>query len=264
MSWKKILNFVYALFVMLCLVPMPALSQTSEPQATPYRPTVSNPAHLPVPGYLEVEMGWQSLKVKSNDDLRHSVPYLLKFAFSDQVGMLIGGDAVIVSDPNRGATTAGFGDLTPVLKFKMPLPQSTASAIGMEAGVKIPSAPGTVGTQRTDYLVNGIYSLGIDPVGIDLNLGYTWVGERLQNIGNDQISWAASVSYSLTSDWGVAGEFAGSVRSGVKPFTQFLLSTSYFVLPRLVADTGMAFGLNGASQEWTAFAGMTLLVGKIL
>ncbi len=234
-----------------------------EPTATPYRPTLSNPAQLSAPGYLEMEMGWQSLKEKSTDDYRHTVPYLFKLAFSDYVGLLVGGDALIINDFDQGSTLAGFGDLTPLLKLNMPLPSNHTSALGLEMGAKIPTAPQTVGSQQADYLVTGIYSIGIGSLGIDFNLGYTRLGGAPRGEGKNQLFWAASSAFGLTNQLSVAGELAGTVRRGVKPFTQFLTSTSYFFTPRLVGDTGIAFGLNGASQEWTLFAGITILLGKV-
>jgi len=234
-----------------------------EPGATPYRPTLSNPAQLSAPGYVEMEMGWQSLKEKSTDDYRHSIPYLFKLAFSDNIGLLIGGDTLIVNDFDQGSTLSGFGDLTPLLKLNVPLPSHPASALGLEIGTKLPTAPQTIGSQQTDYLVTGIYSRGIGALGMDLNLGYTRLGGAPGEEGKNQLFWAASTAYGLTERWSVAGELAGTVRQGVKPFTQFLTSTSYFFTPRLVGDMGAAFGLNGGSQEWTMFAGMTILLGKV-
>ncbi len=242
-------------------IPKSCLGQ--EPQATPYRPTLSNPAQLPVPGYVEMEMGWQSLKEKATDDYLHSVPYLFKLAFSDYIGLLIGGEALIVKDFDQGSTLAGIGDLTPLLKFKVPSSPQSASAFGLEVGARIPTAPETLSRQQTDYLVTGIYSSGIGALGIDLNLGYTRLGGAPGGGGKNQLFWAASTAYGLTEQWSVAGELAGTVRRDVKPFTQLLTSTSYFFSPRFVGDTGIAFGLNGASQEWTLFAGMTILLGKV-
>ena len=255
----------YLLFGMIILGSLlgPPYAQPIEPSATPYRPTLSNPAQLSAPGYLEMEMGWQSLKEKSADDYRHTVPYLFKLAFSENIGLLIGGDALIVNDFDHGSTLTGFGDLTPLLKLNMPLPSYPTSAWGLEMGAKLPTAPQTIGSQQTDYLVTGIYSIGMGAVGIDFNLGYTRLGGAPGGEGKNQLFWAASTAYGLTKRWSVAGELAGTVRHNIKPFTQFLTSTSYFFTPRLVGDTGIAFGLNGASQEWTLFAGMTILLGKV-
>ena len=234
-----------------------------ELNATPYRPTLSNPAQLSVPGYVEMEMGWQSLKEKATDDYRHSVPYLFKLAFSDYIGLLIGGDTLIVNDFDQGSTLAGFGDVTPLLKFNIPLPHVSTSALGLEMGAKLPTAPRTIGSKHTDFLVTGIYSVGVGSLGFDINLGYTRLGGASGGEGKNQLFWALSTAYGLTTRWSVSGELAGTTRHGIKPFTQFLGSTSYFFTPRIVGDTGMAFGLNGASQEWTIFAGMTVLLGKV-
>jgi len=244
------------------LVPKFCLGQ--ELSATPYRPTLSNPSQLSAPGYIEMEMGWQSLKQKATDDYQHTIPYLFKLAFSDTIGLLIGGDALIVNDFEQGSTLAGIGDLTPLLKINVPLPSHPTSGFGLEMGAKLPTAPQTIGSQQTDYLVTGIYSAGIGPLGIDLNLGYTRLGGAPEGEGKNQLFWAASTAYGLTKRWSIAGELAGTVRRDVKPFTQILTSTSYFFTPRIVGDTGVSFGLNGASQEWTLFAGMTILLGKVL
>ncbi len=239
------------------------MTQAEEPQATPYRPTISNPAQLPVPGYLEMELGWQSLRKKEAEEHRHSVPYLFKFAFTDRIGVLVGTEVVVINAPEGQSSSAGFGDLTPLLKLRFPLGFKAAGAFGIEAGVKIPTAPSTVGSQQTDYLFNGIYSVNVGIVSVDLNLGYTRLGGTPEGTGKDLVSWAASGSVTLMEGLSVAGEFAGSSRKTVKPFTQFLASTSYFLSPGIVADAGMAFGLNGASQEWTAFAGLTFITARL-
>lgn len=263
-TWLKLITvFLICGTVTLGEAVIPASCLGQEPSATPYRPTLSNPAQLSVPGYLEVETGWQSLKAKATDDYRHSVPYLFKMAFSDNIGLLIGSDALIVNDFDQGSTLAGFGDVTPLLKLNVPLPAYPASALGLEIGAKLPTAPQTVGSQQTDYLVTGIYSLGIGSLGIDLNLGYTRLGGAPGGEGKNQLFWAASTAYGLTKRWSVAGELAGTVKRDVKSFTQILASTNYFFSPRFVGDTGAAFGLNGSSQEWTLFAGMTILLGKV-
>jgi hypothetical protein len=240
---------------------IPESSQGQELSATPYRPTVSNPAQLPVPGYLELESGWQTIK-RGDERERHSVPYLLKLAFNDRVGLLVGGDAFISRVNSEEPTVTGFGDMSAFLKFQHPIRE--LGAVGLELGVKLPTAPSTVGTTKTDYIANIIYSGPIGPMMVDLNLLYARLGDTAGGIGRNQLGWVVTASKALSDTWGVAGEFAGFHREGVKPFSQFLVAANYAWTPRIVLDAGMAFGLTAASQDWTAFTGLTMLLGKIL
>lgn len=263
-GWRRWLSAGLSGFVLLVGGAIFSPAAAEELKATPYRPTVSNPAYLPVPQYLEIEMGWQSLKVKSEDRHRHSVPYLLKFGFTDRVGILVGGDAVVVEDPSGSPAQGGFGDVNGLLKLVQPLQTAMPSALGLEAGAKFPSAPTTVGTDRTDYLVNGIYSAAFGRFGLTLNLLYTRLGGAPTDEERDELGWVVTSSYGLTDRLSLAGEFFGSHREGVRPFLQYLTAASYFITPRIVGDAGMAFGLTGASQEWTAFAGVTVLTWKLM
>src|SRR5690349_875178 len=101
---------------------------SEEAHVTPYRPSVSNPAQLPTPGQLELELGGLASNIGAAQ--RDSLPYLLKFAFTDQWGVLLGGDAY-VSDEG----THGVGDTTVVLKRAFLVGEATA--FGMELSAKL-------------------------------------------------------------------------------------------------------------------------------
>src|SRR5215471_17063698 len=127
---------------------------SDEPTATPYRPTVSNPADLPVPHHFEWEAGGYS--EHDSGDARHfSVPYLLKYAFTENIGVLVGGESV-VSDRSGGDTTSGWGDTTVEVKLHHAL--SEATGIGLEAGAKLPTASQGLGSGHADFMLNGIVS----------------------------------------------------------------------------------------------------------
>ena len=65
----------------LLLTALSAQADEDKPAATPYRPSVSTPAQLSAPGWLEVEGGvWRQL---GNEARRDSVPWTAKLAFSD-------------------------------------------------------------------------------------------------------------------------------------------------------------------------------------
>ncbi|MGZ8176259.1 MULTISPECIES: hypothetical protein [Methylobacter] len=81
-----------------------------EPQVTPYRPTVSNPAVLPVPGMPEIELGGMH-SAGGSEQQRDSVPFLAKYAFNSDWGVMVGADlyarAISLED---GIEANGFGD----------------------------------------------------------------------------------------------------------------------------------------------------------
>ena len=97
------------LTLLLCSAIAPLASAGEQPAVTPYRPTVSNPAALSQPGWLELETDLSSSKATDNSS-RGNLPYLLKFAFTDNMGVLLGGDAFIEQADLAGEPLRGAGD----------------------------------------------------------------------------------------------------------------------------------------------------------
>jgi hypothetical protein len=85
---------------------------------TPYRPSVSTPAALSAPGWLEVEAGVQSSKAV-DPVRRESLPYTLKLALTPDWGVRIGGDALVHQREADGSVLRGGGDTTIVLKHRL-------------------------------------------------------------------------------------------------------------------------------------------------
>src|SRR5262249_54027041 len=85
---------VIALAVLLgaCASAQAQAVQDEEPSVVPYRPSVSTPAALSAPGYLEIEAG--GLQERGSGAARtDSVPYSLKLAFTPDWGVRVTGDA---------------------------------------------------------------------------------------------------------------------------------------------------------------------------
>ncbi len=233
-----------------------AADSGDELKATPYRPTVSNPADLPVPHHFEWEAG--GYEERDADDARHfSVPYLLKYAFTDDVGVLVGGESVI-ADRGRGDTTRGWGDTSVTMKFHHALSASTG--IGLEAGATLPTASHDLGSGHTDYTLNGIVSTEAVGCDVDVNVSYTRLGIADPGTSRDQVGWAVAASHDLAGKWGLAGELSGTGQRGAHGVAQFLSALSFAAAPTLVFDGGALFGLNRESPRYGVFAGVTMLV----
>jgi hypothetical protein len=232
-----------------------------EPAATPYRPTVSNPAVLPEPGWLELEFGLQRVS-GGEEKRRDGAPFLVKYAFDTDWGILLGGDLHARFTGYDQAIVSGYGDTTLTLKHHRAI--SDDLALGVEVGFKSPTAKTGLGSGKTDYTVNGIVSAGLGETQLDLNLGVTRLGKLEETLGRNAYGWAASVSHPVADRWTAAGEVSGTARHGARGSGQFLAALGYEWNQRLVLDGGFALGMGSTSPDWSVFAGVTLLWEKVL
>ncbi len=245
--------------VLLMLALLPVFAADAEGvTATPYRPTVSNPADLSAAGFFEVEAGWQRSTGSSEAAKQSSLPWLLKYAFSDRFGLLVGGEAALSVTDDAGDTLRGNGDTTLTAKFKFPYNESTAW--GLEATRKFPTASTGLGTDKADWILNGIYSIAVAEYAIDINLGVTRLGLQESGLARQEYSWALGAAHELAGAWGAALELAGTWREGAASTRQFLAAVSYTLSANTVLDIGTAWGLNNASADSTVFAGFTRLL----
>lgn len=230
------------------------------PAVTPYRPSVSTPAALSVPGWLEVEAGLQSSRA-ADPVRRNSLPYTLKLAFSPDWGLRVGGDLVVRQRAADGSVLRGGGDTSLVLKRRLAV--NDASAFGVELGVKFPTARTGVGSGHSDASLNGIYSSDFaQNWHTDINLSATRLGGD-QGISPWQKGWAAALSRNLSEKWGIVGELSGTRQSANASTSQALVATSYSVSPSMTFDFGVSKGLSAASGGWSVFSGVTFVAAHL-
>lgn len=238
---------------------MSAFAQSTSdgaPSVTPYRPSVSTPAALSAPGWLEIEVG--ALHVHTGDvPRRDSIPYTLKLAFTPDWGIRLGGDAWVRQTDGSGQRLRGGGDTSIVLKRRFAVDE--ASAFGLEAGATLPTGASGIGSGKSDYSLNGIYSADIGRFHTDINLAETRVGNVADGVGRLQMLWAASLSKSLDDKWGVVAELSGTHQRGAETANQFLFAASYNVAKAITLDAGLARGLRSGARDWSAFTGITVL-----
>ncbi|RLJ68360.1 transporter [Sulfurisoma sediminicola] len=247
------------LLLALCLCASPARAE-EPPAATPYRPTVSNPAELSAPGWLEVEAG--HTRSKGGDAAwQDSTPWLLKLAFSEDFGILLGGDAALGETDAAGVRTRGHGDTT--LTFKHHWGAGEDAAFGLEWGAKFATASNGLGTGKQDYVMNGIYSRDIGDVRIDANLGATRLGLETAGMARWQYAGAVAASRPLGERWSAALELSSSYRRGDATSSQWLAALGYAMTKRLVFDFGVDGRLTEAAPNWSAFLGVTYLTARL-
>ena len=257
MNVRRQIGFALAAGILLAAAARAPACAAEEPSATPYRPTVSNPAALPVPGYLEVEAGF--LRTRNDDPRRRdSLPVLFKYAFTENVGVLLGGEAHVRQYSDIDGRATGVGDTNLTLKLNHTV--NDKFALGLEAGIKLPTAKDLIGSGKHDKIVNGIVSAELGEAALDVNLGAQRLGAVNPGESRTAYTWAAALSYPLGDTWGIAGEFSGVKQGGVPDTSQFLVAVSYNVSKKVVLDAGMAWGLTKASTDRAVFAGITVLL----
>jgi hypothetical protein len=220
---------------------------------TPYRPSVSTPAQLPVPGQLEFELGGQASM--EADGRRNSLPYTFKLAFNSKWGLLLEGDA-FVSAPTDSGRAHGVGDTSVVLKRAFIVDDATA--FGLELAAKMPTAPDEIGSRKTDWTLNGIYSQDIGKLHLDLNLNQTRLGAPDPGASRMQTGLSSAFSHPVGEHWTATWEWSGTRNRGAASTGQLLGALSYAPNPDLVVDVGLAHGLNAASPKWSIFSGMVV------
>jgi len=239
-----------------------AFAADDSPSAVPYRPSVSTPAALSAPGWLEVEGGYLHEHAESGA-VRQSVPLTLKLAFTPDWGVRIGSDAWVRLRDESGEHATGSGDTAIVVKRRFAVDDD--SAFGLEGGVTLPTSRHGlgIGSGKPDWIVNAIYSADFGAWHTDLNAAATRFGAGETGTSRAQLLAAASLSRSLDERWGVVGELSGTGQHGADSTRQLLVAATYNVSKRLVIDAGAARTLRSGAPSWTAFTGFTWLATRI-
>ena len=252
-----------SLLMILCLALNHVVyAEENEPAATPYRPSVSAPAALSEPGWLDVELGWQRIKGGGDKD-RDSVPVAAKLAFNKDWGIVLNSELGVRRTDFNDTLFTGAGDITLLVKHRIATASEDA-AWGIAAGVKVPSAKDSIGSGKTDAILNGIFSK--DFAGnnhLDANLGVTRLGAYGPGEGRAQYGWAAALAHTLNDQWSVFAEPSGAYRRATASTAQLMIGASYGYSKRAVFDFAVARGVTAASPDWQVLAGVTLLLGRL-
>jgi hypothetical protein len=239
-----------------------AAADDDTPSVVPYRPSVSTPAALSAPGWIEVEAGLLH-EHDGAGSRRDSVPLTVKLAFTPDWGVRVGADAWVRRRDESGDRASGAGDTAFILKRRFAVDDD--SAFGLEGGVIAPTSRHGLGTGsgKPDWGLNAIYSADFGAWHTDLNAVATRLGASEAESARTQLLGAASLSRSLDDHWGVVGEISGTHRRGADSTSQLLLAASYNVSKRLVLDAGAARSLRAGAPTWSAFTGFTWLAARI-
>jgi hypothetical protein len=251
-------NLVAAALVFL-LASLSARAEDVKPAATPYRPSVSTPAQLSAPGWLELEGG--VLRQPGNVAHRDSLLWTAKLAFDEDWGLRIGGEALVRQTDEGGQTVVGNGVTGLVLKRRFKVNEQ--SAFGLELGATLPTGHRDIVSGKADAGINVIYSTDLGDWHTDLNLIVNHLGAPDTGTSHLQTVWAAALSLPVSNSIVLAGELSGVHQSGSRNATQFLFAASYSMTKSMVLDAGIAHRLSGDTPNWQAVVGFTWVAARL-
>ena len=226
---------------------------------SPYRPSVSSPAQLPLAGQLELELG--VLQNKADNASRESLPYLFKLAFNKEWGILVGGEAYVRTKDEFSHKEKGAGDTSITLKRAVLINETTA--FGFEFSTKLPTAKDTIGSGKTDYTFNAIFSKDIEKLHLDGNINVTHLGVHEEGTAANLLGWATSFSLPIAEGWQAIAEPSGSHQNGLPSNTQLLTALAYSPNKQITIDFGVSKGLNKFSHGYSLFAGLVIPIAKL-
>ena len=233
------------------------------PAVVPYRPSVSTPAQLSAPGYLELEAGGLRATGPDSGSSRTTLPYTLKLAFTPDWGIRVGGDAWVRQAAPGEHATAACGDTSVVLKRRFAV--SDATAWGLELGEKFPTAGSTLRQRprrhhRQRHLQQRLRAGLAHRHQPQRDAPGRAVGPAARLAGRLGRGGLAHAHRRLGRGRRVLRHAPGRHAPAPRSSWPRPAGTQS---PAAVFDFGAARGLNDASPRWQVFAGVTVRLAKL-
>lgn len=243
------------------------------PEANPARPTITNPAHIPPPGYLQFEQGL--LQANDSPSLRRqfSGVQTTKLSFSHYVMGQISSQPIARSALSTTESSSDTGDLIlggQVLFDDKNEGRSRTPTIALAYNRRIRTGTSPdldIGSFSENILLLGSGTL----YGIHYDTNFVVAEQSDGRVRRAQYGKTLSLTRQFTPRWAVTGEIwhftqplVSSTRSGAdSPRSNaagVLANVGLTLRPNLVLDAGMLRGLTPTSTAWQSFAGITYLL----
>jgi hypothetical protein len=263
--------------ILLALLAAPAIAQQSpssnpyedDPAADPSRPTVTNPAHIPPPGYLQFEQGFLQANTtpRGGASSQFSLNQATKLSLNHRIMPFMLSQPWAYSS-TFGQTSHDTGDIDLGLQYVLldegeghsKIPTVAVSYINRVRSGTTPDLDVGGYTRSALLLASG----DIRKIHYDTNI----IINEQQDTRPDnhtyrraQFGQTVALTYSFTAKYALSGEiwrFSQPLQSGNAIAN--LWAFAYTPHKTLVLDCGFSRGLTGTSTHWQTFAGFTYLL----
>ena len=256
---------VYLFFALLGLAPASLPAQDSLPEANPGRPTVSTPATLTPPGYLQFETGVLGAEKSGEFANRTGITEVVKLSLNSRLELLLQTEPMVLSDlgdrtdHRPGEVFAGFQ----AVLHKGEGARPTISVSYFRRLYASPAPELDIGTNRQSALL--LASFDLKKFHIDTNAIFTEQISDETGVHRGQFGQTLSISHPIAGHLSLSGELWHFSQPLIHSNAAgLLLAPSYAVSRVLVLDGGFNRGLTSTSTRWEGFLGFTYLLPKKL
>lgn len=268
MGYLGIPKFAALLGLGLTLVSAAACAQNqfdgAIPRDFPGRPTVSNPAYITAPGYLQFEQGAQITTDAPDLDTQLGFNQTTKISLTHRL-MVQAAWQPLARSVTGGVSEMDQGDLALGMQFMLSRNYADSSyrpalAVGYQHTIWTGSAPDFDAKGNKDSIL--LLASGQLPHGLtyDANLAFNRQGNA-SGANRLQTGEAFALSGGITRRTSLSGE----IWHFTQPFDRghalgLLGAINFQARPNLTFDAGVSHGLTNTSAHWYGFFGCTYLL----
>jgi hypothetical protein len=236
-------------------------SDDSPPAVNPGRPTITDPASLTAPGWLESEVGGMK---NFDHDRSFSTPFLLKLTSkNNRLQYRLATDGLIF--PGAGGGN-GFGDTYAGLNYLFARQKDTGFDISGRVTVKIPTAPAFLGTRKVDFNALFLASRDFTPsLHADFNAGLSTLTRQGAPGTDNQFLATASFTIPIKGGrWQYTNEVVySSPIQGQRALLTTMHGFTYAVHRYDVYDIALQWKLHGDGSNLQLLFGKTFFFGRL-
>jgi hypothetical protein len=232
----------------------------------PDRPDVTNGTHIVDVGVLQMEVGGQW----SRGTGTHSVgtPVTARVGLTDWLEARVGGDGYL-SVTDLAGTHSGMGNVQIGAKLRLWADPGGVPVLSILPTINLPAASESkgLGSGQADFTIAVLTGTDFLTRGhLDLNYGVGRIGAGTGRPRFTQhlVSWSASAEVPGPVTPYLEGFWFSRQDPDGGPIAALDAGAIYVITPRFALDGGLAVGLTDAAPSWSAFGGLSIVLGNVL
>ena len=257
-------NIKAAVLLVACVLAASAYGQESTEAIQPDRPDVTNGTRIVPIGIVQLEFGGLYVRPGPHSTAASS-PFTVRIGLTDWLEVRAGADGVTTQNSN-GTTATGFGNVQFAAKLRLWAEPGGPPVVSILPAINLPTAdasPG-LGSGEADYTVVLLTGTDIYRHGhVDINYGVGAIGGGPGRSHFLQHLLSASISDAITDRWNPYIELFWFSRGEIDGTSETSLDTGviYELGSHFAIDGGIQFGISGTSPDFSAFGGLSMIIG---